>query len=1443
MSMTSLDLVLGLRRNATLWVCAAMLLAMPTRLLAQAAGSGEAVWLAGLAKVDITPREPVRLSGYGNRNMPSEGVDSPLSVRCLAFRKATDEVPQGRAVGESVQVLLSVDTIGLSGALTREMSQRLLEKYGVRRERLVLASTHSHCAPDLVSGLANIFSTPLSDLEREAGIRYRERVVEAVVEAVGIALADLRPARLAHGSGEVKFAVNRRVLKDGRWSGFGVQPDGIVDHSLPVLRVTEPGGKLRGVVYNYACHCTTLGGDHNRVNGDWSGFASESLETKYPGVVALSTIGCGADANPEPRGTLENAVTHAKVMAAEVERVLAQPLREIVADVDAKVDHAALSFELPTIEEVRQKIEGGKTPQIRRHAAYLDSIYREEGRLPATYPVPIQAWRFGDQLTMIFLGGEVVVDYAQRLKRELADDSLWVTAYVGDVLGYIASERMRKEGGYEFDASTVYYNLPGPWAAGTEDNLISQVMTLLQGDKPQSPVAPEDALGTMRLSSDQYRIELVAAEPLVQDPINIAFGADGKLWVVEMGDYPRGERGGRIKYLEDTTGDGKYDRATVFLDQLAFPTGVMPWRDGVLLTVAPDILFARDTDGDGRADQVESIYTGFKLANPQHRISGFTYGLDHSLHCAAGDNQGEIKSLKTGQVINASGRDIQIWPDTGGLAATSGRTQFMRSRDDWGQWFGNDNSRPMYHYPVDAAYLKRNPAVSYDNGQQQLFDPPVAPPVFPATSAAVRYNDLYAANRFTSACSSSVSRSPHFDVDGVKAAFICEPVHNLVHRALLIPQGASYRAGRSAIEQDREFLASTDPWFRPVRSDIGPDGALWVVDMYRQTIEHPEWIPQAWQTQLDLYAGGNAGRIYRIVPRDGAAPLPGRIDQLNSVALVELLRSPIGPLRDIAARLLVERSSSADVTVGQSGWMARLGELADQQESAFGRVQALSLLEVLGKLESPRIVSALKADDPGVLLVAVRLAESRLATAKADADASDPAAGLVAALAPLADHSDARVVLAVALAMGNSDAPAAGQILARIASRDSVDSWTRTALLSSAAPHADALLAALLERVRQHPGELPESTLTLISGLLDTAVKGGQDVVAKLRAPIAEASGDAASVDVRLSLAVSVAGSIEKIDAESAEARDLIAPIYRESLGIAIDDSQPEYRRLKALELFGRGLGEVETEQAALTELLAPQVPVAIQRRAIAVLANLDRNGFVDFVVRRWPAMTASVRNDCVNRMLSRQAWIGEWLAVLEAGTVGVNELSAAARQQLLHSGSRSMMVRAQRLIESPTGSLAKQELVQAYLTQFAASDESSGSPLDGAALYTQHCGACHTPDEQGRTIGPSLANLSDRRERALTEAILNPNLAVDPKYQSYQLRTVDDEILVGAIESEVGETIALAKADGTRILVDRARVEELKNSGVSLMPEGFENLLTPAQLEAIIRHIQKPAG
>ena len=246
---------------------------------------------------------------------------------------------------------------------------------------------------------------------------------------------------------------------------------------------------------------------------------------------------------------------------------------------------------------------------------------------------------------MIFLGGEVVADYALRLKRELPSQRLWITAYANDVLGYIASERIRAEGGYEYDQSGIFYNLPGPWAAGTEDLLIRRVHELLEHNGPQPPLAPDEALQSISVPAG-FAVQLVASEPLIDDPINLAFGHDGSLWVVEMGDYPlgteRASEGGRIKRLTDTDGDGVFDRATVFIDGLDFPTGVHPWRDGVIVIAAPEIFFARDRNGDGRADEREVLYSGFALANPQHRTNGFTYGLDHSLHCASGDNLGEL---------------------------------------------------------------------------------------------------------------------------------------------------------------------------------------------------------------------------------------------------------------------------------------------------------------------------------------------------------------------------------------------------------------------------------------------------------------------------------------------------------------------------------------------------------------------------------------------------------------------------------------------------------------------------------------------------------------------------------------------------------------------------------------------------------------------------------
>ena len=583
----------------------------------------------GFAKVDITPTQPQRLSGYGNRAAPFTGIDEHLWVRAMAIRRT----------GQDLSVLVSVESLGLPGALTKGIAARLEQKWGVPRSRFAVCFTHTHTAPFIEGAASNLFATPQTAAEDAVTHAYTQFVANQVVKAAGQAIDDLAPGALYFAQGKVSFAQNRRVLKDGKWVGFGVNPDGPVDHSLPVLKVVDGHGHVRGIVYDYACHCTTFGSAHNRVNGDWAGYASKYLEQAFDGAVALCTIGCGADMNP-PRDrlhALEFARKEGHEIADEVKRLFNRKMQAITAELTSSFGYAGLPVDRPSLDDLKKRLRSDR-PQERRHAETMLAVQERMGRLPETYPAPIQVWRFDDQLVMVFLGGEVVVDYALRIKKEMQGVNTWVAAYANDLFGYVASERVRREGGYEVDSSMIYYNQPGPWMRGTEEVLMRRLHELLDTQRKEGPYAPRQALKLFHLA-DGYAIELVAAEPLVKDPINLAFGPDGRLWVVEMGDYPLGEDGhgkpgGHIRCLTDTDGDGRYDASTLFLDGLSYPTGVWPWRHGVLVSDAPDIFYAEDTDGDGKADRREALYRGFELANPQHRINGFNYGLDNWLYLA-----------------------------------------------------------------------------------------------------------------------------------------------------------------------------------------------------------------------------------------------------------------------------------------------------------------------------------------------------------------------------------------------------------------------------------------------------------------------------------------------------------------------------------------------------------------------------------------------------------------------------------------------------------------------------------------------------------------------------------------------------------------------------------------------------------------------------------------
>src|SRR5262249_4681020 len=354
------------------------------------------------------------------------------------------------------------------------------------------------------------------------------------------------------------------------------------------------------------------------------------------------------------------------------------------------------------------------------------------------------------------------------------------------------------------------------------------------------------------------------------------------------------------KFLESTKGDGKFDKATVCLDNLSFPTGVPPWRKGVLVTCAPEIFYAEDTDGDGKADKKVVLYSGFVEGNPQHRVNTLAWGLDNWLYVANGDSGGKIKSAKTGKVISVSGRDLRIRPASGDLAAVAGQTQYGRSRDDWGNWFGGNNSNPVWHSPLDDRYLRRNPFLPPPPVRVPVSVTPGAARVYPISITGPRFNDPQAANHFTSACSPIIYRDDLFGSAFAATSFVSEPVHNLVHREIMSAKGVTFTSRRASDERTSEFLASSDNWCRPTTIKIGPDGALWVADMYRAVIEHPQWIPKDWQKRLDLRAGHDKGRIYRVYPVGARPRAIPRLDRLDTAGLVASLDSPSGWQRGLA---------------------------------------------------------------------------------------------------------------------------------------------------------------------------------------------------------------------------------------------------------------------------------------------------------------------------------------------------------------------------------------------------------------------------------------------------------------------------------------------------------------------------------------------------------------
>lgn len=432
--------------------------------LVLAACASAADFRAGVAQVDITPKTPIWMSGYGDRKHPSEGVIHPLWAKALAI----EDGKHNRVV------IVTTDLIGLPRAISDVVAARALKQFDLERSRLLLNSSHTHTGPLVRKNLQTMFE--LSDEDKRRIDDYGTELTDNLVSVIGSALGKLEPAQVSYGIGAAHFGINRREHTPNGVK-IGVNPSGPVDPDVPVIRVTGIDGTLKAVLFAYACHNTTLTGQFYQLSGDYAGFAQIELEHAHPGATALFVMLCGADQNPNPRSTLALAEQHGKTLATEVDRVLAGSLIPVHAPIRAAFENIELEFALHTRETFEEELKNPSPPRVRRAQAMLRAY--DERRPVRSTPYPIQAVRFDKSLTILALGGEVVVDYALRAKREYGGGKLIVAGYSNDVLSYIPSRRVLKEGGYEAVDSMTYYGQPGPYAEDVEDRIfagIHQVM-------------------------------------------------------------------------------------------------------------------------------------------------------------------------------------------------------------------------------------------------------------------------------------------------------------------------------------------------------------------------------------------------------------------------------------------------------------------------------------------------------------------------------------------------------------------------------------------------------------------------------------------------------------------------------------------------------------------------------------------------------------------------------------------------------------------------------------------------------------------------------------------------------------------------------------------------------------------------------------------------------
>lgn len=969
-----------------------------------------------------------------------------------------------------------------------------------------------------------------------------------------------------------------------------------------------------------------------------------------------------------------------------------------------------------------------------------------------------------------------------------------------------------------------------------------------------APLDPLKAAETF-VVKEGFSLQLTAAEPLVTDPVAGAFDEDGRLFVVEMNDYPYTDKStdrpnvertadlpiGKVRLLEDTDDDGIFDRSSLFARDLSWPTGIAVYRGGVFVAATPDLWYLKDEDGDGQADVRKKIFSGFRKYNVQAVINNLIWGLDHRVYGAGGTNGGKIAYGidDAVQPITISRNDFCFAPEEPVPELLSGGARFGNAFDNWGNRFICNIRNPIQHVVMPQRAIIRNPALSTGSPLQDVAVAGDQIPVFRASPPepwrvinAARLSsqgdprmprsEKNAQGYMTSACGVTVYRGDAYPEEFRRQVFLAEVAGNLIHRQMMEASGVTFTSQR--IDEQSEFLTSTDNWFRPVNFLHAPDGTLYVFDMYRETIEHPWSMPDDLKSLLDLESGRDRGRIYRLTPPRFRRRTTPHLSTATTAELVTLLQHPNAWHRETAHRLLFERQDEAAIPL--------LRQVLSDLSSDLGRLHAMWTLEGMSQLSNPDLIARMRDPSAGVRENAVLIAGTRVTS-----DSEKPAAGnLPEELLQLATDESSRVRFQVALAIWQFNDTRGNKALLSIARKDAADPWIVNAVLSSSRTLAPQLLELLLGE----PDFLidPEHLPLLRQLAIVTGVRKDTAELAIVGMGFSRLQDDTrlATVIPALLLALDEglrrAGTRLSVVWQDTVASKFLLHQIRAAEAVVSDSGRSVSDRALALRMLA--CGDLATVRRVVTPLLTTQQPPEIQIAAVRTLAGFQDERTAGELLSVFPASTPTLQYEIVEAVASHPQRILALLEAIAEGKIAAAQITPIRRTLLLNHQDETIRRNAQKLLASD-----RETPRQQVIEEFRDATTLAGDPLRGKMLFVRECSTCHRVGDSGVEVGPSLITVRHRTAAELLTQILDPNREVGPNYMQFAVALKNGQVFAGMISEESPVSITLKQAQNKQEVILRESIEEIKATGLSLMPEGIEKKITPEEMADLIAFLR----